>query len=56
MLVADVAPRRVDFFIYVRASCVCFSHMSRDVSNGDERSPRHNGVVFRDGPCLLMGL
>jgi hypothetical protein len=49
------APRRVGFFIYVRASRVCSSHSSHDVFSPALVKGRlvFDRVVFRDGSCLF---
>jgi hypothetical protein len=49
------APRRVGFFIFVRASRVCSSHSSYGVFSPAMVKDRlvFDGVVFRDGACLF---
>jgi hypothetical protein len=49
------APRRVGFFIFVRASRVCFSHSSHGVFSLAmvKGCLVFDGVVFRDGACLF---
>jgi hypothetical protein len=51
----DVAPRKVGFFIFVRAFRVCSSHSSHDVFSPAMVKDRlvFDGVVFRDGACLF---